>query len=223
MFTKSAEPTQRAVLSPALVATPLVAVLRASAATDYDAVVDTLVQSGVRSIEVTLSTPGTIEHLPRLIERVAGAAEIGVGTVTSLTMARAAIDAGADYLVTPILRRKVIASCVEKGIPVYPGAFSPTEVFDAWAAGATAVKIFPAETVGAGYGQHLRGPFPDLRFIPSGGIGMADIETWLRAGASAVSIGGPLLGDALRGGSLSELSVRAVEAVAIAQSVGARS
>ncbi len=217
------EPKTRAAISSSLAATPLIAVLRASQAEDYDAVVDTLVENGLRSIELTLSTPGTIEHLPKLIERVSGVAEIGVGTVTSLGMARAAIDAGADYIVTPIVRRKVIAYCSKQGIAVFPGAFSPTEVYEAWAAGATAVKIFPAETVGPQYAQHLRGPFPELKFVPSGGIGMSNIEQWLAAGASAVSVGGPLLGDALRGGSLTELAARAEEAVAIARAAGSRS
>lgn len=216
------DPEARVGISSSLAATPLIAVLRAAQAKDYDAVVDTLVESGLSSIELTLSTPGTIEHLPQLIARVGGAAEVGIGTVTSLGMARAAIDAGANYIVTPILRRKVIAYCGTQGIPVFPGAFSPTEVFEAWAAGATAVKIFPAETVGPQYAQHLRGPFPDLQFVPSGGIGMSNIAEWLKAGAAAVSVGGPLLGDALRGGSLTDLAARADEAVAIARDAGAR-
>ncbi|GAA3634952.1 bifunctional 4-hydroxy-2-oxoglutarate aldolase/2-dehydro-3-deoxy-phosphogluconate aldolase [Microbacterium awajiense] len=202
---------------------PVIAVLRADAARDYDAVVDTLVECGIRSVELTLTTPETIEHLPTLHRRVGAAAEIGVGTITSEDQARRAIDAGADYLVTPITRPSVIAEGLRAGVPVYPGALTPTEVHAAWTAGATAVKIFPASTVGAEYGGHLRGPFPDLRFVPSGGVGLSDIEAWLRAGALAVSVGGPLVGDALRGGSLEDLRARATQTVQLVDDLRVRS
>ena len=192
---------------------PIIAVLRAQDAGDYDAVVDVLGANGVRSIELTLSTPGTIEHLPALIAHAGDDLEIGVGTITTLDQAQAAIDAGARYLVTPIINLDVIALALEHALPVFPGGLTPTELYSAWAAGATAVKIFPAQTVGAKFGSHLRGPFPDLQFVPSGGVGLDDIPTWLAAGAVAVSLGGPLIGDALKGGSLEALADRAKRAV----------
>jgi 2-dehydro-3-deoxyphosphogluconate aldolase/(4S)-4-hydroxy-2-oxoglutarate aldolase len=197
----------------------LIAVLRADDPLDYDAVVDVLVESGVRSIELTLTTPGTLAHLPSLVARIVGA-EIGVGTVTTTDEAERAIDAGAGYLVTPVARPKVVELAVRRGVPVYPGGLTPTELFSAWEAGATAVKVFPAETVGPRYGTHLRGPFPELQFVPSGGVTLDDIADWLRVGAAAVSLGSPLIGDALRGGSLADLGHRATEAVQIAASVG---
>jgi 2-dehydro-3-deoxyphosphogluconate aldolase/(4S)-4-hydroxy-2-oxoglutarate aldolase len=188
-------------------------VLRAADARDYDSVVDTLAANGIRSIELTLSTPGTFEHLPAMIERVGTDVEIGIGTIVTADQARRAIDAGARYLVTPIINLEVIALAVQNAIPVFPGGLTPTELFSGWDAGATAVKIFPAETVGPQYGGHLRGPFPDIEFIPSGGVGLDDIPTWLKAGAVAVSLGGPLVGDALRGGSLDALAERSRLAV----------
>ena len=194
---------------------PIVAVLRAPEASGYDRVIDVLVERGIRSIELTLTTPGTLDRLPAIAARYGADAEIGVGTVTNLALAEAAIAAGADYLVTPVLDRDVIALAVDAGVPVFPGALTPTEVFSAWSAGASAVKIFPAQTVGAQYGAHLRGPFPDIRFIPSGGVGLDDVSAWLRAGASAVSLGGPLVGDALAGGSLDSLAERCVRAVGL--------
>ncbi|MCU1425518.1 MAG: 2-dehydro-3-deoxyphosphogluconate aldolase, partial [Microbacteriaceae bacterium] len=154
---------------------PIIAVLRANDPRDYDAVVDVLIENGVRSIELTLSTPGTIAHLPSLVARVGESAEIGVGTVTTEDEAAAAIDGGASYLVTPVIRTGVIRRAVESGVAIYPGGFTPTELFSAWEAGATAVKIFPAQTVGPQYGAHLRGPFPQLQFVPSGGIAQGDI------------------------------------------------
>lgn len=195
---------------------PIIAVLRARDAGDYDAVIDVLAENGVRSVELTLSTPNTFEHLPALVARGGADVEIGLGTITTVDEAQRAIDAGARYLVTPITKLDIVALAVRNGVPVFPGGLTPTELFSAWEAGATAVKIFPAQTVGPEYGSHLRGPFPELQFVPSGGITLADIPFWLRAGATAVSLGGPLIGDALKGGSLSELAERTKVAVEVA-------
>jgi 2-dehydro-3-deoxyphosphogluconate aldolase / (4S)-4-hydroxy-2-oxoglutarate aldolase len=207
--------TMRIEPSPVLLETPLIAVLRAPQATDYDAVVEVLGQNGVRCVELTLSTPGTIDHLPALIEHAGSELEIGVGTITTVTDAQRAIDAGAKYLVTPVINLEIIALALKHRLPVFPGGLTPTELHSAWEAGATAVKVFPAQTVGAKYGSHLRGPFPDLRFVPSGGVGLDDIPAWLNAGATAVSLGGPLIGDALKGGSLQGLAERTKRAVEI--------
>jgi 2-dehydro-3-deoxyphosphogluconate aldolase / (4S)-4-hydroxy-2-oxoglutarate aldolase len=207
--------TMRIEPSPVLLETPLIAVLRAQQATDYDAVVEVLGQNGVRCVELTLSTPGTIDHLPALINHAGSELEIGVGTITTVTDAQRAIDAGAKYLVTPVINLEIIALALKHRLPVFPGGLTPTELHSAWVAGATAVKVFPAQTVGAKYGSHLRGPFPDLRFVPSGGVGLDDIPAWLNAGATAVSLGGPLIGDALKGGSLQGLAERTKRAVEI--------
>ncbi|MCR2800232.1 bifunctional 4-hydroxy-2-oxoglutarate aldolase/2-dehydro-3-deoxy-phosphogluconate aldolase [Microbacterium sp. zg-Y818] len=188
---------------------PLVAVLRADAASRYDAVIDVLVDHDIRSIELTLTTPGTLDRVTSIVDRVGASVDVGVGTVTKVEEAKAAIDRGAHYLVTPTARPEVVAVAVAAGTPILAGALTPTEVFTVWEAGATAVKIFPAQTVGVGYGSHLRGPLPDLQFIPSGGIAQHDVAPWLLAGAAAVSVGGPLIGDALQGGSLAALADRA--------------
>ncbi|MEV8268381.1 bifunctional 4-hydroxy-2-oxoglutarate aldolase/2-dehydro-3-deoxy-phosphogluconate aldolase [Microbacterium sp. NPDC076911] len=194
---------------------PIVAVLRADRAQAYAPVVQVLIDEGVVSIESTLTTPDTLAHLPQLRELAAGRADIGIGTITSVEQADAAIAAGADYLVTPVTDVEIIKRAVAADVPVFPGAMTPTEVNAAWQAGATAVKLFPAGTVGASFGSHLRGPFPHLEFVPSGGIGLDEIEPWLRAGAAAVSLGSPLLGDALRGGSTDTLRERIRRTVAV--------
>jgi 2-dehydro-3-deoxyphosphogluconate aldolase/(4S)-4-hydroxy-2-oxoglutarate aldolase len=186
-------------------------VLRAEHADRYAPVIDSLVSGGVTSIELTLSTPGALEELPRLLERFGDSAEIGVGTVTDPAMARQAIDAGAAYIVTPVMDLPTVRLCAELGVPVYPGGLTPTELLAGWNAGATAVKLFPASTVGAGYIGQLRGPFPDLQVIPSGGVGIADVPRWIEAGALAVSLGGPLLQDAFAGGDPQQLIRRARE------------
>lgn len=189
--------------------TRAVAVLRASHASDYAPVIEALQRGGVLSIELTLSTPGVWDELPVLRDRFGDSLEIGVGTVTESAEAEAALDLGAAYIVTPVTDPAVITACVSRGVPVYPGGLTPTELHAGWKLGATAVKVFPASTVGAGYVSQLRGPFPDIEVIPSGGVNIEDVPGWIRAGALAVSLGGPLLGDAFKGGDLQELTARA--------------
>ncbi|WP_083706306.1 bifunctional 4-hydroxy-2-oxoglutarate aldolase/2-dehydro-3-deoxy-phosphogluconate aldolase [Arthrobacter sp. QXT-31] len=189
--------------------TRAVAVLRARHASDYAPVIEALQRGGVLSIELTLSTPGVWDELPLLRERFGNSLEIGVGTVTDTSEAQTALELGAAYIVTPVTDPGVIAACVERGVPVYPGGLTPTELHTGWKLGATAVKVFPASTVGAGYVAQLRGPFPDIEVIPSGGVNIEDVPAWIRAGALAVSLGGPLLGDAFKGGDLQDLTARA--------------
>ncbi|SDH12618.1 2-dehydro-3-deoxyphosphogluconate aldolase / (4S)-4-hydroxy-2-oxoglutarate aldolase [Leifsonia sp. 98AMF] len=194
----------------------LIVVARARSAEDYDPVLEALIDAGIRSVELTLTTPGTIEHLPGLIERFGDDVDLGIGTVTDTDQLRRAVDAGARYLVTPITVPSLLAAAVEAGVPLVPGGFTPTELFASWSAGASAVKVFPAGRLGAGYVKDLRGPFPDIEVVPSGGVDLESAAQWLAAGAAAVSVGGPLLGDAFQGGDLVALGERARAFVAVA-------
>jgi len=206
-----------------LQANPVVAVLRARHAREYAPVIEALVSGGIRSIELTLSTDGVFDLLPGLKQQFGGDAEIGVGTVTSRDQARQALDGGADYLVTPAMVTEVVDAAVEAGVPVFPGGLTPTELLAGMQAGATAVKLFPASTVGPGYLGQLRGPFPEMLVIPSGGIGIDDAADWLAAGALAVSLGGPLIRDAFSGGDLTALTERSRQLSAlVAEAVQAR-
>jgi 2-dehydro-3-deoxyphosphogluconate aldolase / (4S)-4-hydroxy-2-oxoglutarate aldolase len=202
-------------LSDRLASTKVIAVLRASQASALAPICDVLVEEGILSLELTLTTPDLLDSLSGLVDRYANTADVGVGTVLDTTEASKAIDSGAQYLVTPTMNLPVIDLAVRNQIAVFPGGLTPTELLAGWNAGATAVKIFPAQTVGAGYLKHLRGPFPDLQAVPSGGVDLDASRQWLAAGAVAVSIGGPLLGDALKGGDLYALRdrCRAVRAV----------
>jgi 2-dehydro-3-deoxyphosphogluconate aldolase / (4S)-4-hydroxy-2-oxoglutarate aldolase len=207
-------------LSERLSGSKVIAVLRASHVSALAPVCDVLVEEGILSLELTLTTPGLLDALPELVDRYAGTADVGVGTILSESEAQRAIECGARFLVTPTMNLLVIKLAVERQIAVFPGGLTPTELAAGWDAGATAVKIFPAQTVGAGYLKHLRGPFPELQAVPSGGVDLNASRQWLAAGAAAVSIGGPLLGDALKGGDLSALrhrcrAVRAVVAEAV--------
>lgn len=198
-----------------LLDTRVIAVLRAKHAREYARVIEALVRGGVRSIELTLSTDGVFEELPNLRDSFGSSVEIGVGTVTSVEQAITAIEAGASYLVTPVTSSAIIDASVSRGVPIYPGGLTPTELLAGWSSGGTAVKVFPASVVGEGYVSMLRGPFPDIQVIPSGGVGIDDAARWIKAGALAVSVGGPLLGDAFTGGDLGQLTVRAARLRAV--------
>ncbi|MFC0674657.1 bifunctional 4-hydroxy-2-oxoglutarate aldolase/2-dehydro-3-deoxy-phosphogluconate aldolase [Brachybacterium hainanense] len=201
-------------IPPLTAASGLVVVIRGRDASQYPEVIDTLAEAGVRSVELTLSTPKTLDVLPELAERYGEGMDVGIGTVTSRAQLLRALDGGARYIVTPVTNVELVETAVASGVPILPGGLTPTELFSSWSAGASAVKVFPAGVVGPGYIKDLRGPFPDIEVVPSGGVDLDSAQAWLRAGAAAVSVGGPLLGDALKGGSLAELAARARDFVA---------
>ncbi|MDQ1129701.1 bifunctional 4-hydroxy-2-oxoglutarate aldolase/2-dehydro-3-deoxy-phosphogluconate aldolase [Microbacterium sp. SORGH_AS_0888] len=190
-------------------ASRLIVVARARAAEDYDRVLGALADAGVRSVELTLTTPGTFERFASLRERFGERLDLGVGTVTDAEHLARSVQVGADYVVTPIASPALVAQARDAGMPIVPGGLTPTELFGSWSAGASAVKVFPAGQVGPGYLGDLRGPFPDIAVVPSGGVDAEGAAAWLAAGAVAVSVGGPLLGDAFRGGDLAALGRRA--------------
>ncbi|MFI7166956.1 bifunctional 4-hydroxy-2-oxoglutarate aldolase/2-dehydro-3-deoxy-phosphogluconate aldolase [Rhodococcus erythropolis] len=208
--------------SPALGATtpPVIAVLRAPHANLYGPVAETMSENGINAIELTMSTPGAIESIASIRTRVDSKTRIGIGTVTNVSEVHRAVAAGVDFIVTPTTDLSVISAAVSEGIPIYPGGLTPTELWAGWNAGATAVKIFPASVVGPDMIAHLRGPFPDIQVIPSGGIDLAAATAWMAAGALAVSVGGPLVGDAFKGGSLSELATRCRSVLAAVNTAG---
>jgi 2-dehydro-3-deoxyphosphogluconate aldolase/(4S)-4-hydroxy-2-oxoglutarate aldolase len=199
--------------SVALKETPIIVVLRATDTTQLPRVIEALIDTGIKSIELTLTTPGVLDHLESIRDRVGSAAEIGVGTVVNGTAARAAIDAGAAYLVTPAVNLDVVAEGVRAGVRVIGGGLTPTELLTTWQAGATAVKVFPACVVGPQYLGQLRGPFPSLPVVPSGGVDEVSGPEWIRSGAAAISVGGPLLRDVFSGGDLQALQRRAKDLV----------
>jgi 2-dehydro-3-deoxyphosphogluconate aldolase/(4S)-4-hydroxy-2-oxoglutarate aldolase len=201
-----------------LAAVPVVAILRAAGAGRFLQVGRVLYGAGVRAVEVTLTSEGALAALGRLREELPGDALLGVGTVRSVGDAERAVEAGAAYLVAPDFRAEVVAWAGERGVAVVPGALTPTEIAAAWAAGATAVKVFPVSAVGGpAYLKAVRAPLPEVPLVPTGGVGIDDIGAYLAAGAAAVGIGAPLLGDAGDpGGDLDALADRARRAVAAA-------
>ncbi|MGO2048378.1 bifunctional 4-hydroxy-2-oxoglutarate aldolase/2-dehydro-3-deoxy-phosphogluconate aldolase [Brachybacterium tyrofermentans] len=206
---------ERPTLPERTAAARLIVVIRGERADQYAPVLETLAGAGIRSVELTLSTPGTLDELPGLLERFGDQLDIGIGTVTDPDDLRRAAELGAHYIVTPITRADLLDAATEAGIAIVPGGLTPSELHTGWAAGAAAVKVFPASVVGPGYLKDLRGPFPGIRVIPSGGVDLEAAGAWLQAGADAVSVGGPLLGDALKGGDLGALADRAAQFVGV--------
>jgi 2-dehydro-3-deoxyphosphogluconate aldolase/(4S)-4-hydroxy-2-oxoglutarate aldolase len=205
------EPTDAA--TAAVIRSGVVAVLRARSADGFAAVADVLVEAGVTALEVTLTSNRALDALAGLIRTLPEDVVIGAGTVLTAYEARACVDAGAAFLVAPVLVPEVSAVGAAAGIPTYPGALTPSEVFAASRGGAPIVKLFPASAVGPRFVKDLHGPLPDVRIMPTGGIDLGDVAAWLNAGAVAVGLGGPLLGDAADGGSLTALKERARRAV----------
>ena len=149
-------------------------------------------------MELTLNEPE--DAALRSIAALAAVADdlgalVGAGTVLSIGAAKRAVDAGAGSSSRPTPTRSSIAWCALSGVPCYPGALSPTEIHTAWSAGASAVKLFPATAVGPGYLKQIAGPFPDIPFIPTGGVSAQNAGDWMAAGAVAVGMGGWLIGD----------------------------
>nr|BFE37586.1 bifunctional 4-hydroxy-2-oxoglutarate aldolase/2-dehydro-3-deoxy-phosphogluconate aldolase [Actinomadura rugatobispora] len=193
----------------------LVAVVRGSdrAASVRTALV--LAEEGVPLIEVSLSGRDALGAIEDIARAVGGSVALGAGTALTGDDVRRARDAGARYIVTPSLGAGV-DEALRLDLPVLAGALTPTEVAAAVAAGVTAVKLFPASANGPGYLRALRDPFPDVPFVPVGGVGEEEAAAFLARGALAVGVGSPLCGDAPSGGDLEALRRRARAFVAVA-------
>jgi len=197
-------------MSEALATTRVIAILRAEDAALAEDVVDVLLANGVRSLELTLTTEGALEVIERLASKVPDGTDLGMGTVLTADEVDRAVDAGARFVVSPSVVPEVIEAAARHGIASYPGAFTPTEIHTAWSAGASAVKLFPGGALGPSYLKAVRAPLPHIPLIPTGGVDVQTVGDWLDAGAVAVGLGGPLIGDALSpGGDLDALAKRA--------------
>jgi 2-dehydro-3-deoxyphosphogluconate aldolase/(4S)-4-hydroxy-2-oxoglutarate aldolase len=201
-------------LEKALATSPLIAIVRGR---DPDACVATcrvLAEAGVSSLEVSLTTVEALAVIERVALEVGGHALLGAGTVLDPDDVTRVRDAGAQFVVTPALAASV-PRAVEIGMPVLAGAMTPTEVHAAVNAGAGWVKLFPASVLGPDYVRALRDPYPGVRLVPVGGVGLKEAPAYLDAGAAAVGVGTPLCGDAPNGGDLKALRTRAEAFLAV--------
>lgn len=166
----------------------VVAVVRLTDAGAGREVANALIDGGVTAIEITMTVPRAVDLIAEL-SRALPQALIGAGTVTDPETARLVIEAGAKFVVSPVFRPRMIEACHERDIAVMPGCFSPTEILAAWDLGADIVKMFPATSLGPGFIKDLRGPFPSLKLMPTGGVSRDNAADWIRAGAVAIGVG----------------------------------
>jgi 2-dehydro-3-deoxyphosphogluconate aldolase/(4S)-4-hydroxy-2-oxoglutarate aldolase len=176
-----------------ILATKVIAVIRMSDAAKLTRVVEAIEKGGVRAIEITMTTPSALQIIAAMAKRKPAETLIGAGTVLDAATAEAVIRAGAEFVVSPITNYEMIASCRKNDIFVAPGALSPTEIFAAWEHGADVVKVFPATSVGPKYFQDLKGPLPQVRLMPTGGVSLKNAREFIRSGACCVAIGTALL------------------------------
>ena len=171
----------------------VVAIIRMKDAAKLRRVVDAIAAGGVRAIEVTMTVPGAVELIGTLARSLPPEILLGAGTVTDANTARAVIDAGARYVVSPVFRRDVIAACHERDVAAAPGCFTPTEILDAYDFGADVIKVFPATALGPQFIKDVRAPLPHVPLMPTGGVSLDNAGNWIRAGAVAVGVGSALL------------------------------
>jgi 2-dehydro-3-deoxyphosphogluconate aldolase / (4S)-4-hydroxy-2-oxoglutarate aldolase len=171
----------------------VVAVIRLKDPAKLRAVVDALVEGGVRALEVTMTVPGAVGLIRDLAPTLPPGFLLGAGTVTNAETARAVIDAGATFIVSPVFRPEVIRVCHEYDVAAMPGCFSPTEILAAHECGADVVKVFPATSLGPQFIKDVRAPLPQVKLMPTGGVSLDNAHDWIRAGAVAVGIGSALL------------------------------
>jgi 2-dehydro-3-deoxyphosphogluconate aldolase/(4S)-4-hydroxy-2-oxoglutarate aldolase len=197
----------------------LVAVLRAPIADHVVAAARALYANGVACLEITLTTPGALDAIAALTAELGADAAIGAGTVLAPSDVRDAAAAGARYLLAPNLDDGVVGAALDRQLPIVPGAATPTEIAAAWRLGCSAVKIFPAASLGGpGFVRSVRDPLPGITLVPTGGVGLDDVRGYLDAGAMAVGVGTPLFGDTLTTGDISLIAERATKFAEAARS-----
>jgi 2-dehydro-3-deoxyphosphogluconate aldolase/(4S)-4-hydroxy-2-oxoglutarate aldolase len=201
----------------------IVAIVRLDSAGETIAVAQALKAGGVDCIEFTMTTPGALETVAAASKEFGDDVVLGVGTVLDPETARAAILAGAQFVVTPTLKPETIELCRRYSRPIIAGALTPTEILTAWEAGADIVKVFPADAMGPGYIRAVLAPLPQVRLAPTGGVSAANAADYIRAGAAALGVGGTLVDKgAVARGDFAALTAEARRLVAAVAGAGAK-
>ena len=171
----------------------IIAIVRAQQATQVVPLFEALIAGGIRPLEITMTTPNALAAIREAREKLGERALVGVGTVLNAETCRAAIAAGAEFVVSPICRTELVPIAHAAGCPIMLGAYTPTEAQLAHEAGADFVKLFPAEGLGVSYVKALRGPLPHLRLVPTGGVDVHNVADFLKAGCVALGVGSLLV------------------------------
>ena len=195
----------------------VIPVVRASSSDEAMRAIDAIKDGGINVLEITMTVPGAVKVIEEVSAKYGSDALVGAGTVLDPETAQACIDAGARFVVSPALNLDTIALCKRLDVPIMPGALSPTEVVTAWNAGADLVKVFPCGSVGgASYIKNLKGPLPNIKMIPTGGVSLATAADFIKAGASALGVGTDLVDiKAIRAGEAQVVTERARQFVEI--------
>ena len=172
---------------------PVLGIIRGVTEESLQGVMDAVISSGLRFVEVTLNTPNAASLIEKAARLYSSSICLGAGTILSLEDAKLAAGSGAQFIVAPTLNEDVSEFCRKHNLAYFPGALTPTEIEKAWNAGATMVKIFPASQMGPDYFRIVKGPFQDVRLMAVGGINPENISEYLSAGADAVALGGSVL------------------------------
>lgn len=184
-------PVSRAEVTRAILASRAIGIIRTDAAERAVDLAEVVIGAGLPTVEVSLTTPGALDAIAALASKHDGRI-IGAGTIVDASQAKAALKAGARFLVSPALDRDVIAAAHDADAAAVPGCLTPTEIVAATRYGAELVKIFPADTVGVGHISAVRQALPDVRLVPTGGVTVQSAPRWLAAGAAAVALGSDL-------------------------------
>ncbi len=171
----------------------VVAIIRANSSDELIEVAAAIKEGGVDVIEVTMTTPNALQVISEVAKKYGDKVLVGVGTVLDAETARAAMLAGAEFVVSPVVKEDIIEICRRYSKIVMPGAFTPTEVLYAWEKGADYVKVFPASQVGPSHIKAIRGPLPQIPLIPTGGVNVDNAGEFIKAGAAALGVGGTLV------------------------------
>ena len=171
----------------------IVAIVRLDDLSTAQHITEALVEGGIRAIEFTLTNPDAVKTIAAMRKTVDEAVAIGAGSVITVDQVRAVADAGAQFVVSPVSKQDVISACLERDLPAMPGAFTPTEIQQAWEWGASVVKVFPANHLGKRYIKDVKAPLPHLRLMPTGGINSDNLCEFLDLGAFAVGVGSSLI------------------------------
>jgi 2-dehydro-3-deoxyphosphogluconate aldolase/(4S)-4-hydroxy-2-oxoglutarate aldolase len=202
----------------------VVAVIRLQDSDRLRGVIDALGAGGVRALEVTMTVPRAIQLIDAIAPGLPADFVIGAGTILDPETARAAILAGARFVVGPVFNRAVVDLCHRYDVAVMPGCFTPTEILQAWDAGADVVKVFPATALGPSYFKDIRGPLPQVKLMPTGGVTLENAGEWIAAGAVAIGAGTAMIdAKAVAAGDWAAITRRAasfVEAVRRAREIG---
>lgn len=169
---------------------PLLGILRGIDEKVVEPLVETVVSAGLKTIEITMNTAAASSLIRQIVKASDGRLVLGAGTVLTMEDLHSALDAGATFIVLPVLVPEVVDYCAKNSIPVFPGALTPQEIHTAWRAGATMVKVFPASVFGPRYFTEIKGPFNDIELLACGGVSAETIETFFSCQASAVAFGG---------------------------------